>query len=288
MKEERIKLIQQALERSEEGKEAALILIKQAVPCILHFENRVSEKIIVFILDVAAKLYQSISTRQSLADWSKIIEHLVNTVILGTAVRPKQWRLPLSQNSKEVTRVTLSNKTARKFMGGITALIDHTFSENDHRGIVWRNITQHHTDAMCILRSRQDLNDAEIEEYQQTTDNFFLTWIKTTGREGITNYIHMAGAGHIMYYLQLHRNLYKFSQQGWESLNAKIKTYFFRHTQRGGNDNNKDENTRTYLKQIMFMFQRELLWVSGVAQEYFHSHELIDENEADDDDNDLF
>ena len=44
MNEQRINLIQQALERSEEGHDAALILMKQAVPCILHFENRDSEK----------------------------------------------------------------------------------------------------------------------------------------------------------------------------------------------------------------------------------------------------
>jgi hypothetical protein len=35
--------------------------------------------------------------------------------------------------------------------------------------------------------------------------------------------------------MRAHRNLYKFSQQGWESLNEKVKLSFFNHTQRGGN-----------------------------------------------------
>jgi hypothetical protein len=39
------------------------------------------------------------------------------------------------------------------------------------------------------------------------------------GKEGITNYIHMLGRGHISYFKKQHRNLYKFSQQGWEGLN---------------------------------------------------------------------
>lgn len=39
------------------------------------------------------------------------------------------------------------------------------------------------------------------------------------GQEGITNCIHMLGSGHIVYYSEVHRNLYKFSQQNWESLN---------------------------------------------------------------------
>ena len=44
------------------------------------------------------------------------------------------------------------------------------------------------------------------------------------GTEGITNYVHMLGSGRIQYYLLVHRYLYKFSQQNWESLNEKMKT----------------------------------------------------------------
>jgi hypothetical protein len=58
------------------------------------------------------------------------------------------------------------------------------------------------------------------------------------GKEGITNYIHMLGRGHISYFMKQHRNLYKFSQQGWEGLNEKFKLIFFNHSQRGGNYGN--------------------------------------------------
>jgi hypothetical protein len=33
--------------------------------------------------------------------------------------------------------------------------------------------------------------------------------------------------------MKQHHNLYKFSQQGWESLNEKFKLIFFNHTQWG-------------------------------------------------------
>jgi hypothetical protein len=181
--------------------------------------------------------------------------------------------------------VSLSNKTARKFLGGFFVLIECFFPGNEESMVqqqqTWRSIVQHFSDSMVILRSRHDVDDDEIEQYQELTDQFYITWLQTTMREGITNYIHMAGAGHIMYYLKLHRNLYKFSQQGWESHNAKIKTYFFRHTQHGGNDNRKDEATRTYLKQILFIFQRELLWISGIADEHFSEQSLMDEDTPD-------
>jgi hypothetical protein len=35
------------------------------------------------------------------------------------------------------------------------------------------------------------------------------------------------GSGHISYFMKQHHNLYKFSQQGWESLNEKFKLIFF-------------------------------------------------------------
>jgi hypothetical protein len=74
-------------------------------------------------------------------------------------------------------------------------------------------------------------------------------WIALVGCEGITNYIHMLGSGHVRYYLTVHRNLYKFSQQNWESLNEKMKITYFRSTQRGGHygGKNTQENERYYL-----------------------------------------
>jgi hypothetical protein len=36
----KLELVTQAISRGEEGKEAALILISQATPCVMHLENR--------------------------------------------------------------------------------------------------------------------------------------------------------------------------------------------------------------------------------------------------------
>jgi hypothetical protein len=55
---------------------------------------------------------------------------------------------------------------------------------------------------------------------------FSQEYIKIVGVEGITNYIHLLGSGHVKYYMQEHQNLYKYSQQGWESLNANFKQVF--------------------------------------------------------------
>jgi hypothetical protein len=80
------------------------------------------------------------------------------------------------------------------------------------------------------------------------------------GKEGVTNYIHMLGSAHISYYMRRHGNLYKYSQQGWESFNEKFKLALFNHTQRGGNFGCEGvKSERTYLKSIFLYFQREVL-----------------------------
>jgi hypothetical protein len=103
---------------------------------------------------------------------------------------------------------------------------------------------------------------------------FFYLYVEKSGagKEGITNYLHMLGSAHIIYYMQIHRNLYKYSQQGWESMNEKFKLIFFNHTQRGGNfGKNSEETERSYLKSIYWAFQREVLWISRVAEDHFLS-----------------
>jgi hypothetical protein len=135
-------------------------------------------------------------------------------------------------------------------------------------------------DALIILRQREEYTDQDIETFQAKMDDFFVAYVEKSGagKEGITNYIHMLGSAHVKHYMKRHRNLYKFSQQGWESLNEKVKLIFFNHSQRGGNyGSNVGENQRHYLKTIFMTFQRELLWISGVAENHF-CNALVDEN----------
>lgn len=132
---------------------------------------------------------------------------------------------------------------------------------------------------MELLRKRSNYTIAEIDRFQDLIDAFFSKYIEQVGNEGITNYIHMLGSGHVRYYMEIHKNLYKYSQQGWESLNAKYKQVFFNHTQRGGHSGSATEETeRSYIESIMKAFQRELLWITGDAEYYFSVTKVDYEN----------
>jgi hypothetical protein len=104
--EQKLAIIKEAISRTDEGKDAALILIKQAIPCIMHLENRGWEKIITIRLSIGANKYQRENRTERLDGFVEQIESLVQTRILGTRVHPKQWRLPL--NDEKYKNVTIT------------------------------------------------------------------------------------------------------------------------------------------------------------------------------------
>ncbi len=111
-----------------------------------------------------------------------------------------------------------------------------------------------------------------------------MTWVSLLSHEGVTNYIHMLGAGHIGEYLLHHHNLYKHSQQGWEAFNALLKTFFFRRTGRGG-AGNRGTGIKSKIIPIARWLSRRVLWLMGydydrVVEEL---HKLQDTNNNDDD-----
>jgi hypothetical protein len=85
-----------------------------------------------------------------------------------------------------------------------------------------------------ILNVHHHLSDDEIESYQDLADDLFEFQVEIFGIDGITNYIHLIGAGHMQYFLTNYGCLYLYSQQGWEALMGKIQAILHLNTQRGG------------------------------------------------------
>ena len=86
-------------------------------------------------------------------------------------------------------------------------------------------------EVMELLQRREDFTNDDTALYQ--ADKFFQAWVLWQ-KKGIINYIHMIGSVHIADYHYKWKNLYRFSQQGWEAMNSRIETFFFRCTSHGG------------------------------------------------------
>jgi hypothetical protein len=84
--EQQLDLISQAISWGEEGKDGALMLIAQAIPCIMHLEKRVGETLIMVLLARAVEKYQQHSNTRGLTRFAANIQTIFNTRILGSMV----------------------------------------------------------------------------------------------------------------------------------------------------------------------------------------------------------
>ena len=230
---------------SRDGFEAAkylgaMILVRQAVPCILHLENRCGEKILKTLL--IERIQQSSKSNSDEEELIKKVEEVINTRILGEERRHTNWRIPVSKNdsSKRVVNdITMPNQHVRKILKEfhlITAvLFDITIDKERERKEKWDNCRTLWGALIEVARKKEDFTDVEIDHFQDQCDNFTEAWLHLLpGDTGMTNYFHVVAAGHLTYYLREWRNLYRYSQQGWEGMNSVIKSLLHKRSQRGG------------------------------------------------------
>jgi hypothetical protein len=61
-------------------------------------------------------------------------------------------------------------------------------------------------------------SDEQIKAVEPDLNAWTDEWIAIVGQEGTTNYTHYMSSVHVVYYLHLWRNYYRYSNQGWDFL----------------------------------------------------------------------
>jgi hypothetical protein len=288
LRENRIRHLQGMLKHGE-PKDKAMYLVMQAVVCILHLENRVGLKSTESILRsglsnaIAGKLawIESNAKRRRQDDYISCVTNIIQTKILGTDEAPSQWRFPLAEDGTMGT-LSMDNNRTRSVMNEIELIIQVSFPDSDSKDKLLKCFP-HYRAALTILRKTTDYRDDEIEQFQEHIDAWFCDWVEVYGREGCTNYTHLLSSSHVMHYMKEWRCLYRYSQQGWEALNAQVKAYFFRRTNRGGLSRNAEKKSK--LLGIGRWLQRRIMWFSGHGDALFvDDGDVLDENNETDDD----
>jgi hypothetical protein len=118
------------------------------------------------------------------------------------------------------------------------------------------------------LQQKHDFSDADITAFQILADNFFREWLQLVGYNGVTNYVHMLGAGHLKYYLKKWRNLNRFSNQGWEAYNQMVASFWHHRTTKGGS-----KVDRSRIRPIARWLLRLMMWKTGEGDRFFQECE---------------
>jgi hypothetical protein len=240
----------------------AFITIRQAVPCILHMENRCDEK---FIKMVFLEGFDSFTTDADRAKFIRAVELLVNTSILGTPTRPANWRLATARDKdsrQAIKDQTMPNTHCRKFLQNFSKLTAFCLPHDLPRQHQWNQTIERWNLVMEGVRSKEQYNQQAVDDFQDLADDWFEHYIELAGRDGCSNYTHLIASGHISFYLKEWGNLYRYSQQGWEAYNSLLKSVYYRRTQRGGYGGKRDEATSRVTPLARWM-QRKLFFQSG-------------------------
>lgn len=256
------------VEQSERP-ETALFMKLQAVPCILHMENRVALKSMQVLIQEgirnaeAGNIFSdfSIGEVKRVRKYISTVEDIVNESILGTVWDPAQWMCPYDFKEKKLGPVKFENWRSRLVMENLDAVIEVSMQDSSRKQD-WFSLVPFYIAFMEQIRKKEDWNTHdEMKAFQKNIDEWFQLWIGLHGANHVTNYMHLLSSGHLTEYVYQWGNLYEHSQQGWEAFNALIKSFFFRRTPRGGG------RKKSRLKPMARWLQRRMLWLCGATKE---------------------
>jgi hypothetical protein len=280
------------IEHGNRGRATALFTVLNNPPCILHMHNRIVLKILTTVLrhglsnameghtiDVLFPGRDPNDPNKKIPSEAKrfdayvaLVQATFNTQIWGSVFAPTHWNMPVDPQKRIILTLCLDNERCKAAMENIDSLLTICFrpeqepEEYSHCFSLYRKFFK-------LLRKKTEFTNEEIVECQVAIDEWYQVWWKLEGRDGITNYVHLLASGHIADYLFRHRNLYVYSQQGWEAFNMLIKQVYFRRTARGGG---RDSKTR--LVPIARWLQRRLVFMIVRTEEDLLSQLSVEEN----------
>ena len=213
-REEEVKQMTKELTMEQSIREKSeTLLVENAVPCILHAEMRINEKLFYSFLEHAFDRYQEGPEHSKLRAKCKArLEECMNTVILGNEEKSQhaQWQVPYKEKSKEINHKTLSGDTSNKIVKGMKTLVTLAFGsdldqpdkyigvptrrENQRYMDQWFRVLDAYIPMMTMAKRHEDFSDDDILEFHKLSATFMAEYCDLPeGKTTVTNYIHMFG-----------------------------------------------------------------------------------------------
>jgi hypothetical protein len=100
---------------------------------------------------------------------------------------------------KTIADQGMSNTYVRQSMDAFDQLPDIFLLYDEERTEHWKTSMNSWQKLMEMSHQREE--EEEVDAFGIQCNVFFEAWVDLTGLEGMTNYIHMIGSGHMTFYL---------------------------------------------------------------------------------------
>jgi hypothetical protein len=165
-----------------EVKEGAYFLLMNALPCVLHMENRNGIKILSMLLieglSNAKKRLLFIEVNAEDTRVSCFVSEMVNLFnmsILGSCEDPCQWICPFDPKRKEFGPITMDNVRTRHIIDALDIIVDVCVIDEGGKAL-WMIALINYRISMVLLRKKEDFTNETIAAYQCHADKFFQAW----------------------------------------------------------------------------------------------------------------
>jgi predicted nucleic acid-binding Zn-ribbon protein len=237
----------------------AMMKIENAVPCILHLHKRLMEKILSLIM--LKSLAEQEKHKSARLRHAEKMSKILNENAFGCANDPGTYSVPMDEKTGELGEVKFNDGYAKDVEKVLSSILPKLLTKPESNCSQWKICFDGISEIMITLRQRQDFTHEEISDLDKKITLWSSAWISLTGREGMTNYIHMICSGHLVEYLKRWKNLYRFSNQGWEYQNASIR-YIYHHRSQHGGSSGKNGTRSSKVRPLGMWFLRKLWWMT--------------------------
>ncbi len=112
-----------------------------------------------------------------------------------------------------------------------------------------------------ILTKSEEYEPGEIDILEGYIERAYKNLLQIAGIEGLTNYFHYFGSGHIVWLTRTYGNLWRYRNEGVESMNGVLSLRYNKFNNRGGNKgSNLDGNNDKCEGCLLIIFAQPIRW----------------------------
>jgi hypothetical protein len=195
----------------------------------------------------------------------------------GNTKQLKKIKLPFDQSKKIFNAAQLP-----KLRCAVDIAVPATRGE--HRAD-WKLMLEYYVSVIGKLTTSEDFSTEDVDELEREIDKFYVMFLKVAGLNGVTNYFHYLGSGHIVWLTRRYGNLWRWRCEGVESQNGTLSLRYNKFNNRGGNKGNtKDKTIKSKCQPFQVLgswMARLTMWQLGLGEAVFEGETDIDMSNPD-------
>jgi hypothetical protein len=240
---------------------------------MLHCPMRTNEKVLNL-------LYAEITEGAHKAETKESLESLTVALRRVGDLPPSFGHKFEKKNTKVLQKIKLPYDQSRKIFGvhqlhNLRELVHIAVPDSQkQRREEWMTFLYHYVQVNERLHSTLEYTDDDISELEKNIDIMYTYLVTSIGgaENGVTNYFHYLGAGHVVWMIKRYGNLWRFCNEGLESLNSLASKRYNGFNNKGGHKSAcKDESKKKVLpfEVLGHWLARLSMWHIGTADTMF-------------------